>query len=98
MAGQQFRDQVEEGRAGGASIVAPGAGAPSVWRRIGGVGRLLHPFPSLMNTVATLLFATLAFGGVPGARTAVLLAGAIFGSQAAIGSANDLADRELDRA
>jgi len=60
--------------------------------------RLTHPFPTLMNMLATLLFAALALGTSPGWRVAVPLALAIGGSQAAIGIANDLADRALDRA
>ncbi len=73
------------------------ATTPSLRQRLGGVGRLMHPFPTVMNTLATLLFASLALGEWPEARTAVPLVGAIFGSQAAIGIANDLADRALDR-
>jgi len=60
--------------------------------------RLTHPFPTLMNMLATLLFATLALGTPPHWLAAVPLALAIGGSQAAIGIANDLADRALDRA
>jgi 4-hydroxybenzoate polyprenyltransferase len=51
-----------------------------------------------MNTLATLLFAALALGALPGVRTVALLAGAMLASQAAIGIANDWADRDLDRA
>ena len=60
--------------------------------------RLLHPFPTLMNVAATLVFATLALGAPPSWLMAVSLALAIGGSQAAIGITNDLADRALDRA
>jgi 4-hydroxybenzoate polyprenyltransferase len=70
---------------------------PVLVRLAGGL-RLLHPFPSLMNMMATLLFAALALGSLPGARTAALLAGAMLASQAAIGIANDWAGRDLDRA
>ncbi|MGN6563509.1 MAG: UbiA family prenyltransferase [Thermomicrobiales bacterium] len=73
-------------------------GADPALARLAGGLRLLHPFPSLMNMMATLLFATLARGAPPGIRTTTLLAGAIFASQAAIGIANDWADRDLDRA
>ncbi|MGN6757435.1 MAG: UbiA family prenyltransferase [Thermomicrobiales bacterium] len=69
-----------------------------VLARLAGGLRLMHPFPSLMNTMATLLFATLARDALPGARTAALLAGAMLASQAAIGIANDWGDRDLDRA
>jgi 4-hydroxybenzoate polyprenyltransferase len=60
--------------------------------------RLLHPFPTLMNMLATLLFAGLALGARPSWQIAVPLVIAIGGSQATIGIANDLADRALDRA
>ena len=90
------RSRIAVSRAG-TPTGAPVAG-PSAWRRLGGGLRLLHPFPSLMNALATLLFAALASGGPPGWRTAATLAGAIFASQAAIGIANDWADRDLDRA
>ena len=73
-------------------------GADPALARLAGGLRLLHPFPSLMNMMATLLFATLARSAPPGIRTTTLLAGAIFASQAAIGIANDWADRDLDRA
>ncbi|MDP9375694.1 MAG: UbiA family prenyltransferase [Chloroflexota bacterium] len=73
-------------------------GTPSPARRLGGALRLLHPFPSLMNALATLLFAALASGGAPGWDAGARLAGTIFASQAALGIANDWADRDLDRA
>jgi 4-hydroxybenzoate polyprenyltransferase len=58
--------------------------------------RLVHPFPTLMNVVATLVFAALALGAPPSWLVAAALALAIGGSQAAIGIANDLTDRALD--
>lgn len=81
-----------------AAVAAPLALSPTLVRRLGGVLRLMHPFPSAMNTVATLLFAGLALGAPPDGRTAAILAAAIFASQASIGIANDWADRALDRA
>jgi 4-hydroxybenzoate polyprenyltransferase len=78
--------------------VSAGSAEPAFGRRLVGGLRLLHPFPSTMNAVATLVFAALALGAPPSVRTAALLTGAIFASQAAIGSANDWADRDLDRA
>lgn len=71
---------------------------PSLWRRLGGALRLLHPFPSLTNTLVAVLFAALAIGGPPGWRVGATLALTIFASQAAIGIANDWADRDRDRA
>ena len=50
-----------------------------------------------MNALATTLFAALASGGAPGWSAGGRLAVTIFASQAAIGIANDWADRELDR-
>lgn len=71
------------------------------WRRIGrrlyGLFRLLHPFPTAMNVVATLLFAALARGGWPGWGAALRLAAGMCAAQGAIGAANDYADRDLDR-
>lgn len=70
-------------------------------RRIGpwlyGLLRLLHPFPTAMNVVATLLFAALAWRGWPGWDAAARLAAGMFAAQGAIGVANDYADRDLDR-
>lgn len=71
---------------------------PTPWQRVGGMLRLTHPFPTLMNLLAVQVFAALALEEWPGARVAVPLAVAIVGSQAAIGIANDLADRALDHA
>lgn len=62
-----------------------------------GAGRLIHPFPTLANVVATLAFAAVA-AGPPRPRDALLLAGAMLGAQATIGVTNDLADFDLDRA
>jgi len=67
-------------------------------RYLGGALRLLHPFPSLMNAVAVLLFAALALGQPPGVALGARLALTMLAAQFAIGIANDLADRHLDRA
>jgi geranylgeranylglycerol-phosphate geranylgeranyltransferase len=57
--------------------------------------RLMHPFPSVLVTLAGMAFTVLARGGGPPAR--VLLVGcALLSMQFAIGSANDVLDRELD--
>src|SRR5439155_16944893 len=71
---------------------------PAPRRRILGAFRLLHPFPTLMNTLATTLFASLAAGGWPGWGVGLRLAGTMLAAQSAIGIANDYADRALDRA
>lgn len=67
-------------------------------RRLSGALRLLHPFPSLMNAAAVLLFAALALGHPPGVALGARLALTMLAAQFAIGIANDLADRPLDRA
>lgn len=60
--------------------------------------RVIHPFPTLANVVATALFALVAARGWPdGGRLARLLV-AMLCIQSAIGAANDAADVELDRA
>jgi 4-hydroxybenzoate polyprenyltransferase len=60
--------------------------------------RVIHPFPTLANVVATALFALVAARGLPdGGRLARLLL-AMFCIQSAIGAANDAVDVELDRA
>lgn len=60
-----------------------------------GIGRLIHPFPTVANAIAAIAFATTA-GGPPSPRDALLLGAAMFGAQATIGISNDLADVELD--
>src|SRR2546423_1410638 len=71
---------------------------PTPRRRLLGAFRLLHPFPTLMNALATTLFASLAAGGWPGWGVGLRLAGTMLAAQSAIGIANDYADRALDRA
>lgn len=82
------------------TIVSNGEQRPvlDLWRRLVGVLRLLHPFPSAMNALATLLFAVIASEGALPWTTGARLVGTIFASQAAIGIANDYADRALDAA
>lgn len=62
-----------------------------------GLFRLLHPFPTLMNVVATLAFAVLATRGRLPWSTALGLGGTMLTLQAAIGITNDYVDRDLDR-
>ncbi len=62
-----------------------------------GLLRLMHPFPTLMNLLATLLFATLALGRFPEWRSSIALILGMGGAQAGIGIVNDLVDQELDR-
>ncbi len=81
----------------GAAPVETKAGS-TIGRQLGGVLRLLHPFPSLLNAAAVLLFAVLALGRPPDAALAARLALTMLAAQCAIGIANDLADRALDGA
>lgn len=55
--------------------------------------RVLHPFPSVLNTALVLALAVVAGAS---ASTAVLLSGAMLGIQFCIGTVNDLCDVELD--
>jgi 4-hydroxybenzoate polyprenyltransferase len=64
-----------------------------VGERLAGLVRLTHPFPSLLDGVATAAFALLA--GAPVA-TAGRLGMAMVGLQAAIGSLNDIVDVPRD--
>jgi len=58
--------------------------------------RVIHPFPTTLNVVATIVLAIIANGAVPSASVLVRLAAAMFCAQAAIGAANDVCDRDLD--
>ena len=57
--------------------------------------RLVHPFPSLLNSA--LVFGLAVLGG-GGAGRAALLAAGMLGMQFCIGTVNDLADESVDRA
>ena len=58
-----------------------------------GLARLVHPFPSVLNSALVLAIALVA-GGEP--SRAALLALAMLGLQFSIGAVNDLFDEELD--
>lgn len=60
--------------------------------------RVIHPFPTLANVVATALFALVADRGWPEPGRLVRLLIVMFCVQSAIGAANDAVDVELDRA
>lgn len=68
---------------------------PGIRAQATGVIRLLHPFPSLLDGVVTAALASVAGAGAP---TSVLLGLSMFCLQATIGSVNDIADVERDRA
>ncbi len=65
-------------------------------RRLLAAARVIHPFPTMLNVVATAVLAVIANGAVPSASVLVRLATAMFCAQAAIGAANDYCDRDLD--
>lgn len=65
----------------------------SVARRLGGLVRLTHPFPSLLDGVATAVFAALAGADL---STAVRLGLAVTALQASIGTLNDVIDAPRD--
>ena len=67
-------------------------GMPPVVRAI----RLIHPFPTLLNAVASVLLAMVAVNGWPGTGVAARLALTMFAAQSAIGIVNDCVDRRLD--
>jgi 4-hydroxybenzoate polyprenyltransferase len=67
---------------------------PSALERALGLLRLSHPFPSVLNAVATGAIALLAGAEPP---TAARLGAAMLCLQASIGAVNDLADVEVDR-
>ncbi len=65
----------------------------SLRRRLAGLVRLIHPFPSLLDGVATVAIALVA-GGDP--ATAVRLGGSMLALQASIGALNDIVDATAD--
>lgn len=62
-------------------------------RRIGGLIRLIHPFPSILDGVATAAIALLAGGDV---LIALRLGASMVALQASIGTLNDLVDADSD--
>ena len=66
---------------------------PPIGRRLGGAIRLTHPFPSLLDGLATAAFALLAGGDAP---TALRLGVAMTCLQASIGILNDVIDAPHD--
>lgn len=69
-------------------VPSPGPGARAV-----GVVRLVHPFPSVLDAVATAVLAALAGGGPIVVAT---LGASMLALQLAIGATNDLADASRD--
>ena len=66
---------------------------PSIAQRVGGLVRLSHPFPSLLDGLATAAFALLA-GGDP--ATAIRLGVSMTALQVSIGVLNDVIDAPRD--
>jgi 4-hydroxybenzoate polyprenyltransferase len=60
--------------------------------------RVIHPFPTLLNVLATGALAFLAVRGWPGASMLVRMLAVMLCAQSAIGAANDYYDRKLDAA
>jgi 4-hydroxybenzoate polyprenyltransferase len=58
--------------------------------------RVIHPFPTALNVVATVVLATIANDGPPSPSVLIRLSAAMFCVQAAIGTTNDYCDRDLD--
>lgn len=67
--------------------------APRPWQRLVALVRLTHPFPSLLNAIATAAIATLA-GGPP--EVAIRLGGSMLALQGSIGALNDALDAPID--
>src|SRR5260221_5524484 len=67
----------------------PAAAGPSTGELLLGIGRLVHPFPSILAALVTVAIAVVA-GGEP--AVAIPLGLAMLAIQFAIGAINDLAD------
>lgn len=65
---------------------------PSAWRAL----RIIHPFPTALNSAAVVALAMVASHGLPSIGTLLRLASTMFAIQSAIGAVNDLMDRPLD--
>ncbi len=64
--------------------------------RLGGIVRLVHPFPTVLNAMVAGALACVALGGWPGAGRLVWVTATMLTIQSAIGAVNDWADRALD--
>jgi len=60
--------------------------------------RIIHPFPTVLNVMATAALSFVAASGAPDATVLVRMLAVMFCAQAAIGVTNDLFDRHLDEA
>lgn len=58
--------------------------------------RIVHPFPTLLNVVATAALACIAAGGAPEAGRLAIMLLVMLCAQSCIGVTNDIFDRDLD--
>jgi 4-hydroxybenzoate polyprenyltransferase len=79
----------------GSSCTSEGGGPLVGWLsgHLGGLIRLAHPFPSLLNAAATLALSLVAGGGL---GVGLRLAAAMLALQASIGAVNDFRDAPFD--
>ncbi len=79
-------------------LPTPAAGLPAPGRaaRMLRAARIIHPFPTLLNVVATFGLALVASRGVPQFALLSRMLLLMLCAQSAIGVANDYFDRELD--
>lgn len=75
-------------------LLAAGPWLPRALRAL----RLVHPFPTLLNTIAVVLLAVVAARGRPETGVILRLALTMLAVQSAIGIVNDYVDRNLDAA
>lgn len=73
-------------------VAAPSRAARRPWTAL----RLTHPFPSLLNVAATAGLAFVAADGSPSPGVLVRMLLAMLFAQCAIGTVNDIFDRDLD--
>lgn len=78
--------------------VTPPASEPVRATLIFRAARIIHPFPTLLNVVATAGLAFVAAAGVPDGGLLARMLGVMFCAQCAIGVTNDYFDRDLDAA
>ncbi|MEX2226098.1 MAG: UbiA family prenyltransferase [Dehalococcoidia bacterium] len=79
-----------------APMARTGPGAVEAPRRPVQALRIIHPFPTLLNVAATAGLAFVAADGAPDASRLVRMMLLMLFAQSAIGTTNDLFDRELD--
>lgn len=68
------------------------------WRSAARALRIIHPFPTMLNVAATAALAVVASNGMPPGPLLARMLVVMFLAQAAVGTVNDIFDRELDAA